>query len=196
MTKSCPKTRKPMAPMRSHYALCKCGFITSQTEKPSTIQPQDQNDRPTVKTRHASESCSTANHTYPKNHCVQIGNSSRNSQADLETQAWSYEKELSMDSTFSDRPSETVTTRYCNRTPTVPREILTATAQSNFPGDEGCFFVGNQRNSIWAASGVLSRTRVKRDIGAQRAMLSICFSRPGIHEGAYDHRKGVLTVIS
>jgi hypothetical protein len=124
MTKSCLKYRKLMASMRSHYTRYKDGSVTSQTENwtwfhhkaTSADQPwkHDMCQRDDwVRTIYLTE-----------NHCIQIEDSSRNSQADFETRAWPCESEHWIDPVFADRLSETTTSWYCNRTPPVPRGIF------------------------------------------------------------------------
>jgi hypothetical protein len=45
--------------------------------------------------------------------------------------------------------------------------------------DESWFSQDNPRNSMWLASGVPRLTRARRNIGARKVMIWICFSKSG-----------------
>jgi hypothetical protein len=48
-----------------------------------------------------------------------------------------------------------------------------------FTSDESWFDLDNHRNSMWFASGVPGPTRVRKNIGARKVMIWICFPRSG-----------------
>jgi hypothetical protein len=48
-----------------------------------------------------------------------------------------------------------------------------------FTGDGNWFYLDNLQNAMWLTSGVPRPTRVRRNIGAWKDMIWICFSKSG-----------------